>query len=405
MKDSNNTTIPTILSVLAMLIILHIPVFSVEGQDGDTDCEVQIVGTWPGNNMYPGQEAQFSANTTRSGPIVNYTWTVGGPIIKDYDDSVQKSDYLSATNNVENYTQMTPSDFHDKEIKFYWQPNSTDTNRTVSVSILTTSGALCQDSKHYSVTISNNSRFQAEDFYVDLNHRSPFSPFNNQVLKEHQNWHENVNICCDENYNGTLFLDFHHLFLAHFDAWRNLFGYDNITEWNPNSEIPNSVYVNHENREVEGVPYYPFYNQSLPEWFKVDPYNISSHIRIPSDTGCERRYQDPAGKIENSLEDFDNNRMLLGCVLTHPFHNTVHGRIGQEIDRNDNGIIEHGELGDMDDAATAPLDPIFWRFHKFVDEVSLNRTGLVEERTPIFAACSKSFSSFLYYFSFIYSAK
>ena len=40
----------------------------------------------------------------------------------------------------------------------------------------------------------------------------------------------------------------------------------------------------------------------------------------------------------------------------------------------------------MDDAATAPLDPIFWRFHKFVDEVSLNRTGLVEERTPIFAA-------------------
>ena len=374
---------------------MHSLVFPVSGQEEDSGCEVQIVGTWPGPDMYPGQESRFEAETSGADAVTNYSWTVEGPVIKDYDDSVQQSDYLKATRNVGNYTQMSPSDFQDREVKFYWQPNSTDingtdTNRTVSISVQTANGEICQDSQDYSVAMSNSSNFQAEDFYVDYNHKSPFFPFTNIVLKEHQNWHRNVSRCCDENYNGTLFFDFHNLFLAHFDAWRNLFGYDNITEWNPNDEIPNRVDVNHENREFEGVPYYPFYNQTLPEWFKMYPGDNGPHERIVSDTGCEARYQDPSGDIEDSLGDFDSNRMLLGCILTHPFHNTVHGNIGQSIDRNGDGRFDSDELGDMNKPATAPLDPVFWRFHKFIDEISLNRTNLDEEGTPVIAVAPPS---------------
>jgi hypothetical protein len=46
--------------------------------------------------MYPGQYAAFSANVSEGIPH-NYTWQVDGPIIKDYDDDVYRSDNLSAS--------------------------------------------------------------------------------------------------------------------------------------------------------------------------------------------------------------------------------------------------------------------------------------------------------------------
>ena len=378
------------ITVLALLAVFtQTSLQPLQAQEEDSTCEVNIISKWPSTRAYPGQEAEFEANVTatRNG-VTNYTWTVDGPIIKDYDDSVQQSDYLKDKSNVGNYTVMSPSDFQNREIKFYWQPNTTNTNRTISVVAQTSDGATCEDSQDYDVRRSTNIKFQPEDFYVDYNHREPFAPFNNKVLREHQNWHTNVSICCEETYDGTLFLDFHHLFLRHFDAYRNLFGYDNITQWNPNEDIPRSFDTHHANREIAGDLYYPYLSQSLPEWFKIHPGNNGTVDRIPSNRGCENASapQYPSGDMEDSLGDFPADRKLLGCVITSPFHNTVHRNIGQYIDSDGDGVID--TAGDMGDTATAPKDPIFWRFHKFVDEVSQNRTKMMQPTGNATAALS-----------------
>jgi hypothetical protein len=43
--------------------------------------------------------------------------------------------------------------------------------------------------------------------------------------------------------------------------------------------------------------------------------------------------------------------------LTDPYHDDRHGSIG----------------GDMGSTASSPRDPIFWRFHKFIDNISVHR--------------------------------
>src|SRR5439155_11935268 len=62
----------------------------------------------------------------------------------------------------------------------------------------------------------------------------------------------------------------------------------------------------------------------------------------PDDTKCLAGGQ-------TKLADFKNANEL-GCALTSPWHNFVHGTIG----------------GDMNDPNYAPRDPIFWRFHNFI---------------------------------------
>ena len=205
------------------------------GQPEDNGCNVEIIGDWTDSGMYPGQEVRLHANTNNTVTAkANYTWTVEGPIIKDYDDSVQKSDYLRSVNNVANYSPMSPSDFENENIKFYWQKDMTGPIRSVTGRVTTPNGQECTDSQDYAVQKSINISYQPEGFYTEYNHQDPFSTPNNTVLREHNNWHAKVSVCCSETYNGTLFLDFHNLFLAHFNAYRNLFGYENVTSWNPN---------------------------------------------------------------------------------------------------------------------------------------------------------------------------
>jgi len=56
-----------------------------------------------------------------------------------------------------------------------------------------------------------------------------------------------------------------------------------------------------------------------------------------------------ASPAQRHLGDFASTNQL-GCALTHPWHNVVHGTIG----------------GDMGFVPTAPRDPVFWRFHNHV---------------------------------------
>jgi hypothetical protein len=352
--------------------------------------------------MYPGEYAHLIANVSGSRDQ-NYTWHVQGPIIKDYDDNVYNSTYLTASLNLDPPTNMSQNDFKKSDLSFYWQPNKTTTTRIVSVEVKTPNGN-CTDSRGYTVAKNNNSTdLQAEDFYVERNH-----PINltdgrttTRVLQQHQQWHNDF-FFPDESYtsNGDLFFDFHRSYLAHFDAWRKIFGYPQIVPWNPSTPLPKGIDVDHKNRNNSYVP------ESLPSWFRNQPSSEGPQNRsvvfVRSFSGqnhlpAGHPLNNPGGPLitfigpisgqfaflnghtlpmceetdyshnprlypltQNALTDFPPDQKLLGCTLTTPFHNGVHSDVG-------------GDTGDMSGTATAPKDPIFWRYHKFIDSVSSQR--------------------------------
>jgi hypothetical protein len=404
--------------VVLSLIFASGPNQTVYGSEEEEDlsCRVEITGGEP--KMYPGQYAFFEANLTGVQGTENYTWTIEGPIIKDYDDNVDNGTLFNVSRNIEPPTLMSPDDFQKSSISFYWQPNTTDMNRTVSVTVQTLDGKECQDSEDFTVAMSmDDIDKQAEDFYVEANHPIPGTNTSG-VLQEHQSWHSRYR-GPEASYfdQGDLFFDFHNLFIAHFDAWRELFGYSSIIEWNPGSPIPRGVEIDHNAR-------YGYRNgndqQPLPSWFNPlggedgirpiffiqnetgDPQQIpaghpleghraivfvsTSDPRLDEDTRqflqpfeghtfplCEE-WDAPNNSSrypieQDSLDDFDPDRELLGCALTYPYHDTTHGRVAGD---------KNGTIGDMASTGTSPKDPIFWRFHKFIDSVSANRSQIGE---------------------------
>ena len=205
---------------------------------------------------------------------------------------------------------------------------------------------------------------------------------------------------------GSLFFDFHRLYIAHFDAWRELFGYPKIIAWDPGTFLPTGVGVNHSNRSVNEInPYTPWV---LPSWFRhhsgaEGPENrtilfvrsFADQNQLPSghplaDAGIQIEFFGPINPndpqigglaylnghtapmceemdypskssrypiVQDSLLDFEPDQVLLGCVLTNPYHDDRHGTIGR----------------DMASIAHSPRDPVFWRLHKFIDNVSVQR--------------------------------
>jgi hypothetical protein len=342
---------------------------SEEPAGGSLQCSVEITGGEP--RMYPGQSAKFEASLNEAQGTENYTWTVEGPIIKDYDNTVFNNTQLNVSSGVEEETLMSPVDFQERSISFYWQPyatNETDTNRTVSVTVQTSDGKKCEDSRDFTVAKSTDDiNKQAEDFYV-----------HSEVLEEHEAWH-NTYAFWNESYNdmGDLFFDFHNKYIKHFNEWRELFGYPAIEPWDPGTELKtgNDTGSHHKTRNRSYDP------EPLPTWFQPVPgpengnTTRSLDIFVPP---CEEYDAPPPDwpfPTQDELSDFPPDMDLLGCALTHPYHNYRHGEIG----------------GDMNNPSTAPLDPIFWRYHLFINKTAENRASIeglppslaVEERAII----------------------
>ena len=357
---------------IGTLLVACSLVFSGSGQPSPT-CEVKISGGSP--TMYPGQFVSLNTLVSGAQPH-NYSWTLEGPAIKDYDDNVYNSTSLSASQNLDPPSPITEGDLHDRSISFYWQTNATDQNRTVTVTIYTPEGQRCEDSKTYHVAMGTDSDHQAEDFYVQQNHHISLGDRNTtRVLQQHQQWHIDFPFYAPSyDENGDLFFDFHRIYLSHFDAWRTLFGYPKIVSWNPDTVIPTGIDIDHAKRSLDYTP------MPLPSWFKLNtgatgpfreiniipantfppghPFEFLNGKPFPCETSDASHPPFPAK--QQRLIDFEPDQELLGCVLTHPYHNTVHGEVG-------------GEDGDMNSPATAPIDPLFWRFHKFIDGVSVDR--------------------------------
>jgi hypothetical protein len=301
-------------------------------------CAVNITGG--SSTMNVGERAQFNANVSGGGAPITYQWIVDGETLKDYSET---------TNAAWSTTPMQAGDFQTQTISFYWKPDPSQQHpnnagplpRRVAVNV-TAGSTNCSTEVTINVERNNTDiNKQAEDFYTS-NHSG-------LVLSEHGLWHTNnsFNIA---TYDGILFFDFHNQYISRFNSWRAEFGYSPVVSWDAGTPLPIGVDVNHAARNATYIV------QPKPSWFTATGTVARPSNGLPCDT--------QAGQTK--LIDYPGNRRLLGCAVTSPWHNTVHVAIG----------------GDMGRTTTAPRDPIFWRWHNFVDAISRERMGMSHLTAP-----------------------
>jgi hypothetical protein len=140
---------------------------------------------------------------------------------------------------------------------------------------------------------------------------------------EHEDWH-NANNPAQANY-GYNFLNFHRTYIGKYDTWRAGQGLNPIPIWNSAQPIPTEI--PHPGRSTS--------NPNVPK-----PLCLTWTGGGASCNGYSR------------LQDFPSADAL-GRAIDSGWHGNVHCTIG----------------GDMCSVHDAVNDPVFWRWHKFVDSI------------------------------------
>jgi len=310
-------------------------------------CTVEITGATTTANV--ADIAKLDAVVTGGGTPVTYQWSVGD-VLKDYDETF---------NTGWRAIPMTAADLANKSISYYWKPPLGARAVTVDV---TAGTEHCSDSKTVTIERSNDIDKQAEDYYTK-EHDGPGGR-HHDVLVQHSRYHFPPSgpsrTGTEATYDGALFFSFHRVLLDRFASWRSEFGFSALAEWDPATPVPTGADVDHANRQP-ALAYNPgtacdttfgggLDSCARPSWFTVAG---GAATRPGNGQPCD------TGAGQAKLTDFPDNRRLLGCAVTIPWHNFVHGGVGG--------------TGDMSDPTVAPMDPLFWRFHNFVDRISRER--------------------------------
>jgi Common central domain of tyrosinase. len=163
------------------------------------------------------------------------------------------------------------------------------------------------------------------------------------VHNEHANWHGSNSFGADPLY-GEEFLRFHRYFFGEYDAWRQANGHPPIPLWDPATVIPADV--PHPGRATD------------------NPSSVNPACKRPSwATAAGGPAGPPQYPNHHKLADFADRNELGRAIEGSGWHGTVHTTIG----------------GDMGSVHNAPNDPIFWRWHKYVDSVWRDWTSLQPE--------------------------
>jgi hypothetical protein len=258
-----------------------------------------------------GQHIQLQASASGFGPFT-YQWTVTGAHLKDYQE---------LTTAAWSTTPMAAADYTNASISYYWKEIGT---QTVRVRVTNALGFTCSASRTFTVerNAGDPSR-QPEDFYT-WNH-------NSAVLVEHFNWH-NANPYRPCASAGTVFHTFHRAYLSRFNSWRAEFGYPAIAQWDPATPLPGGIANFHASR---AAAYNPL-NNKIPTYLTAAGGALASPC-----FGARKKADFPSANA-------------FWIEAEGPWHNAVHVAIG-------------GAAGDMRFTSRAPKDPIFWRFHRYVD--------------------------------------
>lgn len=330
-----------------------------------------------------GQEVRVAAEpegTPPVGGIVSYRWTVGGDAIRDYDDvtpiTVQYKEKSKPARSVPTFAPtdfvVAPADGTDdlgnstfdtdaRRLTFYWRMRGATLPRAnvpVTVQVLEqhpgdTAPHVCAGvtaTSLYTVERNKTNREnQPEDYYVEINHAR-------RIHDTHAVWHTLFSPS-QPTYRGRDFLIFHRAYLGNYDAWRAEFGYPPKGVYQPltgGAQIPatddDGYTLAHAGRKSQSS------DKARPSWTRGG----SSGAPVAVDPWCRPHY--PTAPAVAKLEDFSSDIDYFGCQLEFAWHGGPHVDIG----------------GDMGDPSTAQRDPIFWRWHAFVDgvyQVYLGRQG------------------------------
>lgn len=326
-----------------------------------TTCAANVVRIPSGTGAQNvGQRVRFGLSPAPPSGST-YQWFVAGDILEDYSEYTQNGPWST--------DPMDPADYNNPTIQFYWKPdvsqihpsNSGPVMRKVSCLITYPDATKCV--KELSVSVERNASsvaLQPQDIYL-ANHVSG----SQGPTSEHSTWHAIHDVCergpgspiCEAKL-GDLFLVFHRAYLSRFDSWRSEFGYPPTQEWNPGTAIP----ADQEILPGGGVTRNASYTLTpVPSWFTTAG---GATPRPVVNVSCDTQ----SGQLK--VGDF-SSRNLLGCTLMRSLHDRVHGRIG----------------GNMNDPAIAPMDGIFWRWHKRVEAVHteyLNVTGIAGKMVDMY---------------------
>jgi hypothetical protein len=161
-------------------------------------------------------------------------------------------------------------------------------------------------------------------------------PMNSPRMMEHMDWHKDpANHNRTGNY-GERFLEFHKQFIDKFDQYRLSKGLLPVSGWDPSTPIP--AYLSHDH--VLTAP------RNTDNPFALDP-NCATPTWATVQGGTT---PDPKHGYTSLLQFQSEDE--LGWSIDSGWHGTVHNTIG----------------GDMSQFHS-PIDPVFWRWHRWIDNV------------------------------------
>jgi tyrosinase-like protein len=304
--------------------------------------------------------------------IASYSWTIDTPNIKDYNEDLgtEISPSLAAAKPW-SATPLAASDLTAASVGFYWvptaaqfEPNNGPFSRNVSLTVTKTGGGSCTVSATYTVERNEiDITRQAEDFYTS-NHRAPTTtnPGFGHVVDEHIFWHANID--GDLSFLQWMhFLAWHGEFVRRFDLWRTEFGYNKVAPWYPGRPLPSGPQFDADTG-LRLSPYVPGSN-NIPTYYTISGGTVND----PNISGTHKKLADYA-----SVEDFT-------ASFEHHYHGQVHCAIGTQPASGSFFETSGPGFGSMC-FASSPKDPMFWRWHGFIDLMYRNYCALKPGACP-----------------------
>ncbi len=248
-------------------------------------------------------------------------------------------------------TLVLPSDLSSSSVTFYWvpsaaqfEPNNGPFTRNVTLAVTQSGGGSCTTTAAFTVERNEaDITRQAEDFYTS-NHKATTTtnPFFGHVVDEHIFWHFSVHDLTSFPV-WMRFLAWHGEFVRRFDLWRQEFGYNKVAPWYPGMSLPSGPQFDADaglrlayNPDSNHVPTY----YTLTGGMTTDPF------------GTEKKLADYP-----TLDSFTNS-----------FEGSFHGQVHCNIGVSTGTFFETSGAGYGSMClASSPKDPMFWRWHGYID--------------------------------------
>lgn len=307
-----------------------------------------------------GQQTTLTAFATGF-TASSFAWTIPGPHIKDYNDDLgTKLSPVPASPLPWSTTPLAPGDLSASTVTFYWKPSPAQTHplnggpeaRIVSLTVTPSGGGTCTATTTLMIERNTtNSDKQPEDLYTST-HRAvtTTNPGFGRVVDEHIYWHQFVGGGPVGNWRQ--FLAWHGYFLRRFDSWRAEFGFPAVSPWYPGRPLPTGAAFNHP-ASLRLASFNPDFNR-IPTYFTIAGGTAA-------DFGGQHKLADYA-----TVDDFSTS-----------FEGSYHGSVHCNIGVSGGGFFATSgpTFGSMC-MASSPKDPLFWRWHGFIDTLYRNHCTL-----------------------------